>query len=104
MKIPVCIFFVFFLLTKIWAQTYSGTVIDSESREEIPFVHIGVLNKNLGVISRPNGTFSIDLSSQADNLDSLAFSIIGYETRIIPINKVDLAMSIVELQPQTISS
>lgn len=44
----------------------------------MPYVHIGVMNKNMGVISAENGTFEIDLS-KADKNDELLFSMLGYE-------------------------
>ena len=77
------LFFLVLLKTAI-GQTVQGIVLDSATQEPLPYVHIGVVGKNMGVISRDDGTFSIDLS-QAAPQDSLTFSILGYRTqRILP--------------------
>jgi len=60
------------------AQKLSGTVLDAQTNKPLPYVHIGVLNKNMGVISAENGKFEIDLS-KADKNDQLLFSMLGYE-------------------------
>jgi hypothetical protein len=61
------------------AQSISGVVLDSKTNQPLPYVHIGVLNKNMGVISHDNGKFEIDLSN-ADKNDELVFSMLGYES------------------------
>ncbi|QTN39778.1 carboxypeptidase-like regulatory domain-containing protein [Cryomorphaceae bacterium] len=87
-------------LTSIWAmgQTYSGMVVDGQSKEAIAYANIGVLNKNLGVISRPDGRFSIDLSL-ADPSDSLAFSMIGYAPFYVVVGNLNFEKGEVALQP-----
>lgn len=55
-----------------------GFVRSLDSNEPIPFVHIGVPGKNLGTISRPDGSYEIDLSESSDQ-DSLVFSSIGFK-------------------------
>jgi hypothetical protein len=62
------------------SQTITGVVSDGKTNEPLPYVHIGIAGKNLGEISRDDGSFVIDLS-KADPADKLVFSIIGYETR-----------------------
>ncbi|MGC4021260.1 MAG: carboxypeptidase-like regulatory domain-containing protein [Cyclobacteriaceae bacterium] len=68
-----------FLLSSIAikAQIISGVVLDSKTNQPLPYVHIGVPNKNMGVISRDNGKFEIDLS-KADKDEELVFSMLGY--------------------------
>ena len=66
----------------VLSQIVSGVVLDSATQEPLAYVHIGVVNKNLGVISRDNGTFRIDLS-EADSQDKLTFSSIGYHSQHI---------------------
>lgn len=59
-------------------STIKGLVRMSNSNEPIPFAHIGIQGKNLGTISRPDGSYEIDLS-QASAQDSLVFSSIGFK-------------------------
>ena len=63
----------------ILSQNFKGTVIDAESKAPLSYVNIGVLNKNMGVISRDDGSFEIDLSKAASD-DTLVFSMIGFES------------------------
>lgn len=60
------------------AQKLSGTVIDAKTNQPLPYVHIGVIEKNVGEISRDDGKFEIDLAKVA-NEDDLVFSMLGYE-------------------------
>jgi 6-pyruvoyl-tetrahydropterin synthase len=54
-----------------------GIVKDAVSDVPLPYVHIGVPGKDLGVISQLDGSFEIDLSLAEEN-DSLSFSSVGY--------------------------
>ncbi|MBI1767807.1 MAG: carboxypeptidase-like regulatory domain-containing protein [Bacteroidetes bacterium] len=79
MKRSFLIFVLYSLLVlSINAQVLSGVVIDAQSKKPLPYVHIGVMNKNMGVISQENGKFEIDLT-KANKNDDLAFSMLGYE-------------------------
>jgi len=75
----------FHILTDSFGQTTTGVVSDGKTNEPLPYVHIGVAGKNLGVISRDDGSYEIDVS-KADSADKLVFSIIGYETRSYQIS------------------
>src|ERR1041384_8118081 len=84
------------------AQKLSGTVLDSKTNKPMPYVHIGVLNKNMGVISAENGKFEIDLS-KAEKNDQLLFSMLGYEivkTRIGDVSVFDHAEIKLVQKPQ----
>ena len=61
-------------------QILRGAVADAGSGEPLAYVHIGVLNKNMGVISREDGAFELDLSGALPS-DTLVFSMIGYYSR-----------------------
>ncbi len=83
-----------------FSQTFSGTVKDASSKSPLPYVHIGVLNRNMGVISREDGSFLIDLSN-AQPEDQLLFSMIGYETQKIVISKLKETNLTILLVPKT---
>lgn len=69
--------FSLFIPVLLSAQTYSGTVRNAASGEQIPFVNIGIVNKGVGTISLADGSFQLPLAGEYDN-DTLRFSIIGY--------------------------
>ena len=71
-------------------------MIDSTTKEVLPFVHIGVKGKNIGVISDDKGRFSIKLEKVSGG-EQLYFSIIGYETKSILVGglnseRIEVAM------------
>lgn len=74
-------------------STVEGVLTASQSGKPIPFAHIGVKGKNLGTISRPDGTFSVDVS-QASISDSLTFSSVGYKTITYPISSLDERLNV----------
>jgi len=69
----------FFLLTAhiIKAQFISGKILDASTQQPLPYVNIGVLNKNLGTVSDEYGDFSLKLNPEL-LLDTLRFSMIGF--------------------------
>ncbi len=72
---------VFFVLP-IWAQTsLIGQVLDSATKEPIPYVNIGVLNKNIGTVSDDEGYFQFEVNAQQNGKDTLRFSMIGFESK-----------------------
>ncbi|MGD1891683.1 MAG: carboxypeptidase-like regulatory domain-containing protein [Cyclobacteriaceae bacterium] len=83
----------------VLGQTVSGVVLDSTTQSPMAYVHIGVLGKNLGVISRDDGTFQIDLS-EADSQDKLTFSSVGYHTQHVPQSSWKSAPLKVYLSPR----
>ena len=67
-----------FTFTSTFPQIFVGQVMDTENNP-VPYVNIGILEKNIGTVSDSNGKFRIDLNSSRNN-DTLRFSCIGYET------------------------
>ncbi len=60
---------------------YKGIVIDSKTKETLPYVNIGILNKGIGTVSDNEGVFhlNIDTNNFTKN-DTLQFSSLGYKT------------------------
>lgn len=71
-----------------FGQTMQGTVEDAASGEPLPYVNIGVWNKNIGTISHDDGSFQIDVSNATEDDSLTFFSMMGYETKQISISKV----------------
>ena len=84
MKWIIALFLLLGLAQIAIGQTVRGIVRDSMSRAPLPYVHIGVPNKDMGVISRDDGSFQINLS-KATSSDSLTFSTVGYQSYRIPL-------------------
>lgn len=82
------------------AQKISGFVRDATSQQPLPYVHIGILNKNLGVISKDDGSFSISLDRAAKE-DELIFSSIGYELAKYKVGDLTEKPLAVNLKPKT---
>jgi len=68
------------------AQQIKGVVIDSVSRQPIPFVSIGVIGSSTGTISNEQGNFILRL--QKNNLSDIGFSAIGYNIKKIKLNTI----------------
>jgi hypothetical protein len=81
------------------AQIIKGIVVDAASKEPLPYVHIGIFHKNMGVISRDNGTFEINVEKALPQ-EALTFSMIGYETKSIKIQEIGTRYIEVKLNPK----
>ena len=79
--------------TSLFSQI-NGVVIDSLTKEKIPYVNIWVENENEGTTSNENGEFLIE---NLDNQKNLVFSAIGYETKHIDIKTIQKT---IELNPK----
>lgn len=84
----------FFLLAINSHSQINAVVIDSISKEIIPYVNIWIENENIGTTSNEKGEFTLDYP---ENSAHIVFSAIGYETRKIPAGKLG---NIVHLNPQ----
>lgn len=84
------LFFVLFLLKSISCfaqQQIGGTVYEAGSKLTLPYVNIGVYQKNIGSISNSKGQFSI-LIPDSNISDTLTFSMLGYQPLFIPIKSI----------------
>jgi hypothetical protein len=68
---------------------YSGIVKDSVSSEPLPYVNIGIVNKDVGTVSDKDGKFSIAIDEKFNN-DSLRISIVGYKPRTFKVSEFPL--------------
>lgn len=70
------------LMTKAaFAQQWQGKVLDQASRQTLAYVNIGIVGKSIGTVSDEQGNFTLVLDSARYALDTLRFSIIGYNSR-----------------------
>jgi predicted alpha/beta superfamily hydrolase len=77
---PICtvIILILSINNQIFSQTQiTGKVIDTNDKRPLAYVNIGIKEKNIGTISKEDGSFSIDIPSEYQS-GSLTFSIVGY--------------------------
>jgi hypothetical protein len=68
-------------------KTIAARVLDAEDKTPLAYVNVGIPGKNVGTVTREDGSFTLDVGSQLVN-DSLAFSMAGYEKRVISLTKI----------------
>ena len=66
-------------------ETIQGIVIDSDTKEPVPFVNIGITLSMTGTVSDENGQYQLRIPSL---MDVVAFSSIGYQTENIEAGKL----------------
>lgn len=78
-----------------------GMVIDAQSKQPIAYVNLGIPNKNLGTVSRLDGSFQLS----GDRNDTIEVSMIGYENaKYLPARNVKTnSVAIIELKPKMTS-
>ena len=78
MKNIILVFISICLTIQINAQiTINGKIIDSESKEGIPYVNIGIIKMSKGTVSDSQGKYELKVNS---NEELITISSIGYET------------------------
>lgn len=75
----------------------SATIIDSESREPIPYASIGISGRSSGTSANDLGQFEIFIS---DLSDTLIISCIGYDNKFIPLS--DSSFQLIFLKPRSV--
>ncbi|MDT0295876.1 carboxypeptidase-like regulatory domain-containing protein [Mesonia ostreae] len=78
------IFFLFLIYLPANSQILKGIIIDSQTKEKLPYVNISLFNKNIGTSTNENGYFKFEISKKSSQ-DSLLISFIGYKDKIIPL-------------------
>lgn len=91
--------FILFLSSYSQAQTISAKILDSISKEPIPFATIHFADES-GVISNGEGSFSVLLNEKSNPTDSLFISSMGFKRYATTIG--NFKDSIVLLSPQNI--
>ena len=96
--------YILFLLAtcnSVEAQIISGRAIDSQTREAIPFVHITSIDSSYGAVSKNDGSFLLEIPDDQE-IDTLLFSSIGYESKRIPTKYFQKdTIAEIKLRPKT---
>jgi len=77
------------------AQQLHGTVIDAENGDSIPFASVVYQGKHIAVVSKYNGQYAIE---RHDGW-KLAFSAVGYKTKVITVGAKTKGRLDVQLSP-----
>lgn len=87
MKIKNCFLFLFFLVSYTgFSQRVSYTVIDSLTKDPVPYVNI-ILKSKSGTISNENGEFSLPKKKDLEN-EKIKISCLGYKTKTVLLKEV----------------
>jgi len=62
-------------------NTADGIINNIETNKPVPYVNIGILNRDKGTVSTENGKFTLEIPNEFIN-DTIKISSIGYETKI----------------------
>ena len=81
--------FIFISLGSIFSQTYgiSGRIIDFDEQKPLKNVNVFLENSDIGTVSDEDGSFFLLIKEKTDK--RLKIKIIGYEEKLIPINKLE---------------
>ncbi|MDF4204082.1 carboxypeptidase-like regulatory domain-containing protein [Maribacter sp. SA7] len=83
---------------------YKGTVLDADTKETLPFVNIGIVNKGVGTVSDFDGKFYLEIDKGNFSKDDiLQFSSVGYKTVKFKISEVNFSNALfqkVVMQPE----
>jgi hypothetical protein len=80
-KLLLFLFFLFILLEGESQILFKGMVVDSITVESLPGVHVKLKNGTHGVITDPQGIFTI----KAKQTDTLVITLIGYQALELPL-------------------
>jgi hypothetical protein len=88
MKLRVYIILIVLVLSTVFARAqeeekvlFTGVIVETDSLNPVSYTNILILNKNLGTISTKEGYFSF----YAQELDSIQFSAVGFQTVLFVI-------------------
>ena len=95
------------------AQTLKGVLKDAATGEPLPYVNVGVLNKNIGTVSDEDGRFTLPVP-EGHSADTVRISMIGYATRDFIVadmaarladnNEIKMKEQATELKPVIVSN
>jgi len=94
------IIFLLFSSTSLLGQAViSGKIINSKTKEPIPFATVGLVKENIGTNALEDGTFQL-VSSISKLNDTLIFSCIGFKSLKKSINEFKELDNVVEMTEQ----
>jgi hypothetical protein len=72
-----------------WSQiAIRGQIVDANLHQGLPYVNVGIKEKNIGSASQVNGSFTLQIPNEFAD-DTLTFSLVGYHEFNIPLRELD---------------
>lgn len=96
------LFIFIFIATIGHAQHTTGTIIDSQTNETIPFATVQI-GENYGVITNSEGVFDIN-TQRFQSTDSLIISFLGYEQKAIALKDYNNETIVLEQATNTLGN
>lgn len=98
-RIILQITFLYFILPGL-AQTITvtGTILNADTKEILPFANISTIQSKLGTATNGGGHFSLNIR-KTDLSDTLLVSFIGFEPVKTPLKSLSVSDNIIELIP-----
>jgi hypothetical protein len=82
----------FLIISNLSFSQLKSVIIDSETKEKVPYVNIWVENENIGTTSNEKGEFELNFNGSK----IIVFSAIGFKTKKIVSDSIK---NILELKP-----
>ena len=81
--------FLLFISLHAYGKSFliEGQLLTASNREPIAYANIGIVDKNIGTISNPDGSYSIRIDSVLIH-ENITFSALGFERRSIELSKL----------------
>jgi predicted alpha/beta superfamily hydrolase len=72
-----------------WSQiSIRGQIVDANLHQGLPYVNVGIKEKNIGSASQVNGSFTLQIPNEFAD-DTLTLSLVGYHELNIPLRELD---------------
>jgi hypothetical protein len=98
-KTSIIVFLFFVLRLNCFSQRIEGIIIDSETKEALSYVNIGILNSPIGTITNENGLFELDYNGKSENLE-IRITMIGYKSVSYSIKELQKENNQIELEKE----
>lgn len=103
MKFNIKTFVILFLFSVLglngFSQSIEGKIMDSETKEELSYVNIGILNSTIGTITNESGLFKLDYNEKSESLD-VRITMIGYQSKTYSIKELQKGNNQIELEKE----
>ena len=77
--------------------TMHGAIVEEGTNRPLAFVNVGIAGKNVGTVSDINGDVNLNIPS-TNRLDTLTFSMVGYEPKKLALSKINADNLIIALK------
>ncbi len=82
-------------------KSIRGLVIDSKTRNPLPYSNVFLINKSTGTITNIGGRFELKISTSEPD-DTLGVSFIGYKLYKMPVSSLDTGLTVVRLSSRKV--